>query len=276
MSVVEVLYAAKRIAVRETAGRILRGKVERADNTEKIAELMLLRGNPEPLQPEDFQRAANELGLKDPAILHAIADAESVTGGFERFPLAEGQTEKDRDPRHGRAIINVECHIFSEATNHAWDVKRPDVSYAKFTPYEKGKPPKGMARHPYAMNWDERWGLFQRQAELSIEGACCAVSVGQFQQTIGVTPTDRRAGRQEHWRELGFDSAEALFRHLCTSPFAQLEVLIRFLQVHGLVRAFAARDWQAIARGYNGSAQVVKYATAMETAWKKRLRTYNA
>lgn len=262
MSLANLPAIAKRVVIRETAGRVLRAKQERADTTERIADLVSLRGNPEHLQPEDFKRAADVMALKDPAILHAIADAESSQGGFD--PACPG-----------RAIIAVECHAFSAATSHAWDVKRPDCSYPEFIRYERGKPPpRGMQQHPYTLSQDDRWGLFVRQAELSVDGALCALSIGRFQPLVGVTPAGLRAGRKPGWMELGFSSPEAMFRHLVTSEFAQLEVLHRYLVAHGLVRAFRERDWRTIARGYNGPAQVEVYATRMAEAWKRRTRIY--
>jgi hypothetical protein len=74
--------------------------------------------------------------------------------------------------------------------------------------------------------------------------------------------------------ELGFASPEAMFRYLVASEYAQLEVLHGFLVAHGLVRAFRERDWRAIARGYNGPANVEVYSAKMEQAWKARRRIY--
>lgn len=262
MAIKDLPAVAKRAAIRETAGRYLRAKEARADSTERIAELVMLRGNPATLQPEDFKRGADYLGLNDPATLHAIADAESSGGGF--------------DPHSpGRANIAVECHAFSEATHHAWDISRPDVSYPEWIRYEKGKPPpKGMKQHPYTLTQDARWALFVRQAELSVDGALCALSVGRFQPLIGLTPAGRRQGRKPGWLELGFQSPEAMFRYLVSSEYAQLEILHAYLVAHGLIRAFRERDWHTIARGYNGSGQVELYATRMAEAWKMRRRIY--
>lgn len=262
MAIKDLPAVARRAVIRETAGRVLRVREARADATEKIAELVSLRGNPAHLQPEDFKRAADMLGLKDPATLHAVADAESSGGGF--------------DPGcKGRPLIAVECHAFSEATLHAWDVSRPDVSYPEFTPYRRGAtPPKGMERHPYSLSQDDRWGLFVRQAELSVDGALCALSVGRFQPLIGRTPAARRAGRTYGWQDMGFASPEHMFRYLTQSEYAQLEILHVYLVVHGLVRAFRERDWRTIARGYNGPANVEVYATKMAAAHKARSRMY--
>lgn len=259
MSLATPFATARRVIVRETAGRVLRAKVERANNTDQIVALVMLRAKPGNLQPEDFRAAAADWKV-DPATLHALADAESSGGGFDA---------------EGRAIIAVECHAFSDATLHAFDVSHPHLSYPEWVQYKRGAPPpKGMQKHPYVLSQDDRWGLFAQQAELSIEGACSALSVGRFQQLIGRTPADRRKGRKEAWRELGFPSAEALFRKLCASEFDQLEVLRLFLEVHGLMNAFRQRDWRVIAARYNGTGQVDVYSERMAKAFKNRLRTY--
>jgi hypothetical protein len=262
MSFASVLDPARRAVIRATLGAKVRAEAEQADNAEKIADLVSLRAlKTDNLQPEDFIRQATAWNV-DPATLHALADAESAGGGFQKDGHAAG-----------RVIIAVECHAFSDATRHAFDVSRPDVSFPEWIPASKGAP-RGMERHPYQLSQDDRWGLFARQAELSIEGACSGLSVGRFQPLIGLTPAGRRQGRQEGWREMGFGSAEHMLRHLSINEFNQLEVLGRYLQVHNLMGAFRARDWRTIALGYNGSGQVEKYSAAMFEAWKRRTRTY--
>lgn len=261
MSFIDKVDAAKRVVLRETLGRQLRAKVAQADHFWKIAELVNLRAERpnDPLQPEDFKRAASLWGV-DPAAIHALADAESAGAGFEP---------------DGRAVILVEPHAFSEATLHAFDVSHPHVSYPIWVPYKKGaKPPAAFDRHPYLYAPDDRWALFTRMAELHIEGACSALSVGRFQQLVGRTPAMARAGIPPHWKSLGFPSAEVCFRFLCQSEFDQLEVLRRYIAANGLKRALKERDWRAVARGYNGSGQVDAYSAKMATAYAKRARLY--
>lgn len=261
MTFIDKIDAAKRVALRETLGRQLRAKVGTADHFWRIAELTNLRAERlnDPLQPEDFKRAAALWGL-DPAAIHALADAESAGAGFDA---------------QGRAIILVEPHAFSEATHHAFDKSHPHVSYPTWVPLVQGaKPPGQFSKHPYTFSQDDRWALFARMAELHIEGACSALSVGRFQQLIGRTPAMARAGIQPHWKSLGFGSAEILLRFLCQSEADQLEVLRRFILANGLRRALASRDWRAVARGYNGPGQVEAYAARMEAAYAKRARLY--
>jgi len=264
MSFVEAAATAKRVLVRETAGAVLRYKAARADNAEKIAELVTLRAEDRaPLTPEQIVATAKAWTV-EPAVIHALADAESSGHGFEQSGHAMG-----------RAIPAVECHAFSCATFNAFDLTRPDVSYPEWIAYVRGAaPPVGMARHPYAMGYDDRWGLFVRQAELSIEGACSALSLGRFQPLIGRTPMMRRHGMKENWRALGYASAEQMFRALCVSEMEQLEALRRFIVANNLTQALRDRDWRTIARVYNGTGQIEVYAAKAAAAYKIRARLY--
>lgn len=261
MSFIEKAEAAKRVVLRETLGARLRAKVGQADHFWRIAELVNLRAERpnDPLQPEDFKQAAR-LWDVPPAVIHAIADAETAGAGFDE---------------NGRAIILTEPHAFSCESLHAFDRTHPHVSYPVWVPYVKGaKPPGAFERHPYTFSQDERWALFARMAELHIEAACSALSVGRFQQLIGRTPEMKRRNIPPHWKSLGFPSAEVCLRFLCQSEADQLEVLRRYITVNGLKRALVERDWRTVARGYNGSGQVEAYSAKMAAAYAKRARLY--
>ncbi|MGL4443093.1 MAG: N-acetylmuramidase domain-containing protein [Alsobacter sp.] len=256
MSFVAIAESAQRAAIRATLGARIRAKAARADNAEWIAEIVNLKAaSTASLQPEDFKQAAADWKC-DPATLHALADAESSGSGYDH---------------RGRVLILAEPHVFSFNTKHAFDLTHPYLSYPSWIRYSSSAPaPRGWDRHPYSYSADDRWGLFARWAELDPVGACCAVSAGRFQQLVGPTKLSPQGG----WIALQFESPEALLRKLWRSEVDQLEVLYRYLTVHGLMRAFRARDWRAIARGYNGSGQVDVYATRMADAYRKRARLY--
>lgn len=261
MAIIDTLEKVGRVVSRETVGAIAREKAKRADNQERIADLLRVArsGNPATLQPEDFVAAGREFD-QDPAILHALADAESSGRGFD-----------DR----GRPVPAVEVHAFSCETNNAFDRSHPHLSWPEWIPYRKGDPPPGgLPQHPYAMSYDDRWGLWSMMAELSIEGACCALSLNRFQQLIGRTPLMKRKGLERGWKVLGFASAEALFRKLCESEFAALEVLHLYIRAHGMAGALRDRNWQAITAAYNGPGQVEAYSKKMADAYKQRARIY--
>lgn len=258
MALSDTLEMVARVVSRETLGALARAKAARADNAERVAGLLKLGVGLDrrPLTREDFlARAATWSSSDDEtrrlaAALHAVADVES--GGIGGF-----------DAR-GRLTILVEPHIFSRATRHAFDRSHPWLSYPTWQRWEKdAAPPAGFHAHPYALEADERWGLFAMMAELAPDAAVCAISMGRFQQ-LG-----------EGWRVLRFASPEALMRKLATSERDQLDVMMTFLMANGLRPALAALDWRRVARGYNGPGQVEVYASRMADAFKSRVRTYS-
>lgn len=258
MSFTDKLEQLGRVVSRETLGAVVRAKAARADKAQRVAWLMQLAQGRDltPLDREDFIAWASTWATGADAVhqlaatLHAIADVESGgMGGFDE---------------RGRLTILVEPHIFSRASNHAFDRSHPWISYPKWTRYEKNAaPPAAFPVHPYSYSMDDRYGLFAMMAELDPEAACCACSAGRFQQLVLA------------WKDLRFGSAEALFAKLANSERDQLEVLGIFLLANGLKQAVIARDWRAVARGYNGPGQVDMYAGRMADAFKRRNRLYS-
>lgn len=266
MAIKDTVDLIGRTITRETLGAVVRAKVDRADTAVRVAILANLRAvDPRQLEREDFLEAARDWGLAASdseadvkaaaAVLHALADAESGQwGGFD-----------DR----GRPTILVEPHIFSRLTAHAFDRTHPWISYPTWTPWRKNAPPPAQfPQHPYEYDMDDRWGLVLAMAELHYEAACGSMSAGRFQQITGSPRPDMG------WKALGFANAEALLVKLARSERDQLEVLQIFLRANGLIPAFRARDWEKIARGYNGPGQVPVYSKRMAEAFKRRARSY--
>lgn len=258
MSFTETLEKVGRVVSRETLGAVLRAKAARADGAQRANWVLgLAQGrNRVALEREDFlAQASLFVSGEDPirmlaATLHAIADVESGgIGGYDQ---------------RGRLTILVEPHIFSKATGHAFDRSHPWISYPTWVRWQKdAAPPAQFPAHPYSFSMDDRYGLLAMMAELDLEAACCACSAGRFQQLVW------------GWRDLQFGSGEALFAKLANSEADQLDVMMTYMKAHGLMPAVIARDWRAIARGYNGPGQVDVYAQRMAEAFKKRLRTYS-
>jgi hypothetical protein len=247
--------AAQRALLRETAGAVLRAKAKRADNLERIAELVNLRAsNARNLDREDFAAAGAQDNVH-PSVIHAIANAESgALGGFDHG---------------GRMIILVEPHIFSALTLHAFDRSHPWLSYPTWTPYRPNQAPPGrFQQHPYAFDQDNRWALVAQMAELDVDAAIGSMSAGRFQQLIGSPRPDMG------WKLLRFASAEALFRKLAHSERDQLEVLRLFFTANGAMGALREKNWRVIARVYNGPGQVDRYAEILEREYRRCGRLY--
>jgi hypothetical protein len=253
MAIADLLEPMARGVIRETAGRVLAWKTKAADNQARIAEIVNLRAtNATPLDRDDFIYYAAtwsddaEKRQTCAAVFHTIADVES--GSIRGF-----------DAR-GRATMLNEPHIFSAESMHAFDRSHPWLSYPKWVRYAKdAAPPAAFPVHPYSYSADDRWGLFAMQAELNFDAACCAISLGRFQQLV------------RGWKDLRFASPEALLRKLARTERDQLEVMLLYLFAHGLKSAVLARDWLAIARGYNGPGQAQAYASKMADAYAKRI-----
>lgn len=256
MAFADTLETVARVVSRETLGAVVRAKAKRADNLERIADLMqaMVTGDRRRLEIDDYKAAGADEKIP-PAVIHAVSDAETgKDGGFDAMK---------------RPTNLVEPHLFSSLTGHAFDRSHPHISYPKWVRNVKGAaPPAKFRAHPYDFNFDERWGLFLAMAELDFEAACGSMSVGRFQQVTG-SPRPNMG-----WKALRYQSAEALLRKLATSEHAQLEVLLTFFRAHGLKPALRELDWRAIALAYNGPGQVDAYAARMAEAYQRRARIY--
>lgn len=253
MQTYEAAPAWQRELIKRTAGMAAAARAKRADYTERVAELTNLRAvNDRPLDIEDFKAAGADEKIP-PAHIHAVANVESPSRGFE----------------NGRAVVMVEPHIFSALSAHAFDGPRYGCSYPAQVRYQKGAPPPpGFNVHPYAYGQDERWGLFANMALLDIEAAIGAVSLGRFQQVVGSPRPDMG------WKLLRYGSAEELFRKLCRSEADQFEIFVRFFRANGALDILRAGNWRAIARVYNGPGNVEAYAARMQTEYARVARHY--
>jgi hypothetical protein len=252
----DAVAAAQRTLLRETAGAVLRMKAQRADNAERIAELVNVRAlNARNLDREDFVEAGRQDNV-EPAVIHGIANAESgALGGFNHL---------------GRLINLVEPHVFSALTLHAFDRSHPWLSYPQWTPYRKDEAPPGkFPQHPYTYDQNDRWALIAQMAELDVDAAIGSMSAGRFQQLIGSPRADMG------WKLLRMASAEALFRKLATSERDQLEVLRLFFVANGAMSALRDKNWRVIARVYNGPGQVDRYASIIEAEYRRCVRLYS-
>lgn len=266
MAIKELLESGQRDLIRATAGAVLRAKAARADNTERVADLVNLRAeDPRPLDLPDFIAKGKEINVQ-PGIIHAVANTESFGRGFE---LVQDPTDAGATIERARALVMVEPHIFSALSFHAFDGPRYGCSYPKQVKWEKGAaPPPGFDRHPYTFNQGERWGLFANQALLDTEAAIGAVSLGRFQQVVGSPRPDMG------WKLLRFPSAESLFRELCKSEESQFEIFVRFFRANGALGILRSGNWRDIARVYNGPGNVEAYAQRMQTEYQRVARHY--
>lgn len=207
----------------------------------------------EKITDADYEAAAKELGC-EVEVIKSIAKQE--TGKLEALGL--GAFDKSNRP-----TILYERHIFSRVTAGAYDAKHPDLSNSK-------EYLAGTAKNKEGQKYDdgEHYGLFSWQykklskaSQLDKEAAIQACSWGKF-QVLGT-----------NYQLCGFPSAVTFAKAMCKSEKEHLNVMVSFCKGNKLESALKSRNWQAIAKTYNGPKyKKNKYDTELEAhynAFKK-------
>lgn len=179
----------------------------------------------------DFAWAAGELDCEVAAI-RAIAKVESNGAAF----LENGEPK-----------ILFEAHIFSELTNHAYDVTHSRISC------------KTWSRNLYQGGVAEHYRL-RIAANLDREAALQSASWGMF-QILG-----------RNWKACGFDSLQEFINCMYQSERGQLEAFVGFIKHEGIAKALREKNWKLVARKYNGPKYYLnQYDKKMEKAYKEFL-----
>lgn len=158
--------------------------------------------------------AAKALGV-DVATVRTILTVEAPRGGFED---------------NGEVTILFEPHKFSAYTNGKYDRSHPHLSNPKW-----GAIPYGTyaSQHP----------KLRQAAALNRDAALRATSWG-IPQILG-----------NNWRTVGCTSLQQFINIMHDSEDAQLGLMVKFIQADKeLLTALRRRDWDTVARKYNGSA----------------------
>lgn len=73
-----------------------------------------------------------------------------------------------------------------------------------------------------------------------------------------------------HWKALGYESLQAFINDMYESEAKQIEAMLRFIQVNGLLVHLKNKDWVRFARGYNGKGYAKnKYHIKLANAYSK-------
>ena len=56
-----------------------------------------------------------------------------------------------------------------------------------------------------------------------------------------------------HWSALGYETLQSFINAMYRNEASQLDAMIRFIRVNGLLDDLKRKDWAGFARGYNGS-----------------------
>lgn len=115
-----------------------------------------------------------------------------------------------------------------------------------------------------------RWGTYKYGAE-SIQHSRLEVA-SQFNRDTALESCSWGLGQVMgfHWKSLGYESLQAFINDMYESEAKQLEAMIRFIRVNGLLLALKNKDWVKFARGYNGSGYAKnKYHIKLANAYAK-------
>ena len=115
-----------------------------------------------------------------------------------------------------------------------------------------------------------RWGTYKYGAE-SIQHRRLEIA-SQFNRDTALESCSWGLGQVMgfHWKSLGYESLQAFINDMYESEAKQLEAMIRFIKVNGLLLALKDKDWVKFARGYNGSGYAKnKYHIKLANAYAK-------
>lgn len=115
-----------------------------------------------------------------------------------------------------------------------------------------------------------RWGTYKYGAE-SIQHRRLEIA-SQFNRDTALESCSWGLGQVMgfHWESLGYESLQAFINDMYESEAKQLEAMIRFIKINGLLLALKNKDWVKFARGYNGSGYAKnKYHIKLANAYAK-------
>lgn len=192
---------------------------------------MDFNGPARPLSGEDITLIAGYLGCHVAAV-HAVLKVEAAGKGFDS---------------KGRPKMLFEPHVFWRELGKGAKrdaAAKAGLAYAKWKP--GAYPADSYPRLAKAMVIDERAAL--RSASWGLG------------QVMGFNHS-----------AAGFPSVQEMVRAMTISEGAQLYTMARFIVTNALHRHLKVRDWEAFAKGYNGSGYRKNgYHTKLKTAYDKR------
>lgn len=182
-----------------------------------------------PLLDADIAAAAERLGI-EPAVVAAVAEVESAGSGF--LP--------DKRPK-----ILYEAHVFGRLTLHRFDASHPNISAPAWD------------RSLYGAAGAHQYDRLHQAMQLDRLAALQSASWGRF-QILGL-----------NWKEAGYTDVDRMVTAMCQSEAEHLKAFISFCAGKDLIRFLAVHDWRSFTRAYNGTGQVDRYSTRIETAYRK-------
>jgi hypothetical protein len=184
-----------------------------------------------------ISKTAKSIGV-EPAALLAVAEVESAGVPFWNVNGKE------------RPAIRFEGHYFYKKLKGAKLKQAVAAGLAS--------PKAGAVANP--KSYTARYELFERAMKIDAKAAIESTSWG-IGQVMG-----------DHWKKLGYASAQDLMGVAYSGVEGQVEIMAKFIQKFNLADELKAKKWAAFAKGYNGPAyRKNRYDTKMANAYKKWL-----
>lgn len=172
----------------------------------------------------------------EPAALLAVAEVESAG-------VAEWNVKGVKKP-----AIRFEGHYFYRKLKGA----KLKQAIAQGLANSKA----GAVRNP--SNYAARYDLLSRAMKIDAAAAIESTSWG-LGQVMG-----------DHWRKLGYASAEALMDVAFSGVDGQIEIMAKYIQKFSLADELRRKDWTGFAKAYNGPAyRKNRYDTKMAAAYAR-------
>lgn len=182
----------------------------------------------EKITEADYVAAAKDLDC-EVEVIKAIENVESGGAtGFDKF---------------NRPLILYERHVFSRSSGKKYNEKYPDISAEKGYKLKK----KGdvvaadiFEKEYYAANSTANYKRLSKAYQLDKNAALMACSWGKF-QILG-----------ENYKAIGFSSVRDMVDAHVKGQKGHLKAFLGFIKSKKLQKAMKDKDWEKIAKGYNG------------------------
>lgn len=139
-----------------------------------------------------------------------------------------------------RPQILYEYGQFHTRTGGAFDASNPQISAPGFGSYPGGAAEYSLLGQAYALN-----------ADAALQSTSWGIG-----QVMGF-----------NFATAGYANVQAFVQDMCASEAAQLRAFQAFLVKNNIAAALASQDWDTVAGRYNGSGQIAKYSSSLQTSY---------
>lgn len=173
------------------------------------------------------------------AALRAVIEVEASGSGFvENLPKILYEPHIMHRRLTAKRYITIRNRMM---------IEQPKLCYSKWGMHKYGKVSEQHQRLAIASQYDRDTAL-----------ESCSWGMGQV---MGY-----------HWKTLGYESLQAFINDMYESEAKQVEAMMKFIKVNGLLAHLKSKNWRAFAKGYNGAGYAKNaYDTKLAHAYHKYL-----